>query len=471
MTLRARLFLLIGTLVVILVTAQWWLMRALSAELGTEVDSVALDVSQGVIREIGRTLPQPTPGSTRSVTSEIHTGTGARGTSAVQSSSGGDKPQPGVARVIVLSSEEATTPSSAPLHQKTFYEYHVVLSGTPQERDKHELVLHGPDQARVVPIPKGRIEQRVTSFSRKLIAGALGLLSFGLLASALIAQKVTAPLRNLRKAAQQLEHGELGVQIEGPSASEVGEAVQAFNRMSKQLRHLEDQARKLQEERHLAELSEVARGLAHALRNPLNTVGLAVEELGRRAAEPGTEELVATARIEISRIDTSLRSFLALSSAGREAATGPISMTALCRDVVLEALQNSRGRITIELDEPPGDEASIRAVSPEVRAAIQAVILNAVEATTDGGSVRVRLESDEKAVRVQVEDEGSGLPAEVREKLFQPHVTTKPNGCGMGLYLAERIISGRYGGRVTIADRDPCGTCAVIELPREQEPS
>ncbi|MBI2837388.1 MAG: HAMP domain-containing histidine kinase [Acidobacteria bacterium] len=468
MTLRARLFLLIGTLVVVLVTAQWWFMRALSTELGEEVDSVALTVGQGVMREIGHILPKAAPGSTVSVTSEIHTGTDGQVTSTVRSSSGESKLQSGAPRVIVLSSEEQTSAGSSPPQKKILYEYHVVLSGTPREGDHHELVLQGPHQARVVPIPKSRIEQRVTSFSRKLIGGTLGLLSFGLLMSALIAHKVTAPLRNLRRAAQQLERGELGVQATGASASEVGETVQAFNRMSKQLQHLEGEARKLQDERHLGELSEVARGLAHALRNPLNTVGLAVEELGRRATDTGSEELVATARSEISRIDSSLRSFLALSSTGREAATASVSMIALCRDVVLEALQNSRGRVSIELDESPGDDPTIRAVSTEVRAAIQAVILNAVEATNDGGSVRVSLESDEGTVRVRVEDEGAGLPANVRAKLFQPHVTTKANGCGMGLYLAERIVSGRYGGRVTIADRSPRGTRAVIELPREQ---
>ena len=70
---------------------------------------------------------------------------------------------------------------------------------------------------------------------------------------------------------------------------------------------------------------------------------------------------------------------------------------------------------------------------------------------------------------MEVEDDGPGLPASVRERLFQPHVTTKSTGAGMGLFLAHRIATSRLGGSLQLDDREGGGTLAVLELPLVQE--
>jgi C4-dicarboxylate-specific signal transduction histidine kinase len=67
-------------------------------------------------------------------------------------------------------------------------------------------------------------------------------------------------------------------------------------------------------------------------------------------------------------------------------------------------------------------------------------------------------------VRVTIDDDGPGLPEEVRARLFTPHLTTKANGSGMGLFLAHRIATARYGGRLELAAREAGGTSAVLEL-------
>jgi signal transduction histidine kinase len=77
--------------------------------------------------------------------------------------------------------------------------------------------------------------------------------------------------------------------------------------------------------------------------------------------------------------------------------------------------------------------------------------------------VTVRVEAlDGTSVRLTVEDEGPGLPSEVRSRLFTPHVTTKPSGSGMGLFLAYRIATARYGGSLVLEERVPRGTRAVF---------
>ena len=81
----------------------------------------------------------------------------------------------------------------------------------------------------------------------------------------------------------------------------------------------------------------------------------------------------------------------------------------------------------------------------------------------------VRVRWDGEVARVEVEDEGAGVPPETMAQLFAPHVTTKPNGSGMGLYLAQRLASTRYGGDVALAPRAARGTRATLRLAGRQE--
>ncbi len=266
--------------------------------------------------------------------------------------------------------------------------------------------------------------------------------------------------------------GELGVEV--PVArparghDEIGVAVDSFNRMSRRLAELDAENRRLAESERLSELSEVARGLAHTLRNPLNALGLSVDALAARAAERGGEgsadELVESSRRQIRRIDGALRSFLALASAG-EAAAERVDLATLVRETALEALQDGGGRVRIDV-EVPADPVAIRAVPAEVKAALQALVVNAVEASAAGGRVVVTLAPRAGGGgRIEVADEGPGLPAGVAARLFEPHVTTKPHGSGMGLFLAHRIAAGRYRGALALAPGEAGrGTRARLEL-------
>jgi signal transduction histidine kinase len=118
-------------------------------------------------------------------------------------------------------------------------------------------------------------------------------------------------------------------------------------------------------------------------------------------------------------------------------------------------------RVDVEAAAP----VPLEAVAAEVKAILQALVVNACEASSAGGRTRVtvRRDSDGRA-RVEVEDEGSGIPPEVRDRLFAPHVTTKPHGSGMGLFLAQRLASGRYGGELELAPRAGGGTRATVRL-------
>lgn len=96
---------------------------------------------------------------------------------------------------------------------------------------------------------------------------------------------------------------------------------------------------------------------------------------------------------------------------------------------------------------------------------VQALVVNAVEASPPGGQVLVRVgRGPGERWWLEVDDEGPGVAPEIRERLFTPHVTTKASGSGMGLFLAQRLAAGRYDGKVELLTRTEGGTRARLEL-------
>jgi signal transduction histidine kinase len=337
------------------------------------------------------------------------------------------------------------------------------------EPDEHggAVFVRGPRLERKLRIPRSTVEATVERFESRLLAGSLALLLTGLMATGFVVHRATRPLGELASAARRVGEGELGVSVEVRRGDEVGEAVTAFNAMSARLVELDSENRRLSDAEHLSELAEVARGLAHTLRNPLNALGLAVERLADERDPERGGELAERCRRQIRRIDGSLRSFLALASAPA-AEPEAVEVGTLAREVALEALQDAGRRVRIDVDAPEPIELS--AVGAELKAMIQALVVNACEASPEDGRValRVRREGD-SGVQVEVEDQGAGVAAEVAGRLFAPHVTTKPHGSGMGLYLARRLATGRYGGDAELAPRTPRGVRATLRLAPRRE--
>jgi signal transduction histidine kinase len=110
----------------------------------------------------------------------------------------------------------------------------------------------------------------------------------------------------------------------------------------------------------------------------------------------------------------------------------------------------------------------VRVVPAAVRAAIGNLVENAVDAAPAGTSVSVTVVTDGDDGVVTISDRGPGLPDEVRQKLYSPHVTTKAGGSGMGLFLARQLVETMNGGRLHVRDREGGGTVAEIRLPLDR---
>jgi signal transduction histidine kinase len=514
MTLRARLFLIFGGLLALVVVGQWLLVGALTQQLAEEMDQVAVAVGRGFLSQIdpervvqlnssSRTASQTIvhrisrdgavpegadsspPSSSLSVDTQVLAGAPTEMPELLPEILAGTAERSG-RKVAVLEVEEADGTSwvqEVVRLQPTTVEVQGDLLGSDDATavftyqlkvdrpgDRPSLSILGPEGGRHIPIPTFGVSRALEEVSRNLFIGTAVLLMVGLVIAGLVAHRISAPLRGLATAARTVGGGSFGTLAPEQGSGEVRDAIVSFNKMSSHLLELSETAQRLRARQHLTELGEVARGLAHTLRNPLNALGLSLEELAGQAQDPEqADELVMGARRQIRRVDDSLRSFLALASeeGGHQEEVDLLSML---QDVALEARQDTSRDVHLDVSGPTSP-VRVVAVAPELRAVVQALLVNAVEASPDGGQVLARVRGTESPLvaRIEIEDEGPGLPAEVRERLFTPHVTTKATGSGMGLYLAQRIASTRYGGQVSLQDRPHGGTLVVLELGHREE--
>ncbi len=542
MSLRMRLFAMMGGLVALLVFAQWWWIRGLTRDLSAEVGEVAVWVGNHVASALVEERRAPCAGSgcseviltTREVARQgdaVTTGERvfvfkrqpndgdrkpkieieARIEDPPTGTSGAPPPSPVVVvdrsldavreklerqgfRVHMGGDDGGETAALVAIHD-------VEIAMIPEDHDPHLVLRFHTNHATSetirasadrttgpasnvrplehrIPIPDGGVEDKIERFSQQLLFGSAGFLGLGLVLAAAIAHRVATPMRRLSEAARRLGDGELGTQVVVVGGdAEVGQAMAAFNQMSSRLAALDAQSRALAARQHLSEIGEIARGLAHTLRNPLNALGLSVDELVAQA--PSTESaqaLSGTARRQIRRIDQGIRSFLTLASQGG-GATEAIDVASLARDVALEASHDAGQRqVTVAVD-VEGHLSPVLGVEAELRAVLQALVVNAVEASPDGSPVQIALRSEQtdegessNALLVEIIDRGPGLASRVRERLFTPHLSTKAHGSGMGLFLAQRIATTRYGGSLALDDRPGGGTRAVLRLfPRREE--
>lgn len=210
----------------------------------------------------------------------------------------------------------------------------------------------------------------------------------------------------------------------------------------------------LQRSERLASLGEIAAGLAHEVKNPLSSIRGAIEIVQSRATPASPEaEFAAIAVRELARIESLLGDFLAYARP-REPQRSPVAIGALIERVlpVLAPVAQQSG-VTLEVA-GAGGLFIVNVDAEQVSQVFFNVILNAIQASKPGsGRVRVDVERAHDAVRVNVADNGRGVPAHMASRIFEPFFTTKAGGTGLGLSIAQRIIAA-HGGSIALTGTD-----------------
>jgi two-component system nitrogen regulation sensor histidine kinase NtrY len=341
----------------------------------------------------------------------------------------------------------------------------------------HAIALNGPDDRTLGILligssrrPYVEVKRRIQSAA--LLVGGAGIL-LAILFSSWAATRVTRPVEQLAEAVRSVAAGNLHTEVEVTSKDEVGDLADAFNRMTREL--LEQKERLIQTER-VAAWRELARRLAHELKNPLFPLQLTVENLVR-AREHSPEmfeeifrESSVTLLAEINNLKQIISRFSEFSKMPQPQLQ-PVQVNDVVRGVarLFQAQPESRNGSAIiyrvELEE---GLAPIAADPELVHRALSNLVLNAMDAMPQGGTLTLRTKGDLGLVRIEVDDSGGGLTPEECERLFTPYYTSKQHGTGLGLAIVQSVISD-HGGTINVRSQPGHGTKFLIELPRNLE--
>jgi two-component system, NtrC family, nitrogen regulation sensor histidine kinase NtrY len=310
--------------------------------------------------------------------------------------------------------------------------------------------------------------------SAALMVGGGGIL-LAILLSSWAAARVTRPVEQLAHAAQQVATGNWNARVDASGKDELAQLAGSFNRMTAEL--LGQQERLVQAER-VAAWRELARRLAHELKNPLFPLQLTVENLVRaRQQNPEQFEEVfressRTLLAEIANLKGIIGRFSEFSKMPQPQLQR-VQVNEVIRGVVqlfqaqLEA--PGRAKINWELQLDPQLEP-VAADAELLHRAISNLVLNAMDAMPQGGGLTLRTRDEDGKVLIEVVDTGSGLTPEECERIFTPYYTSKQHGTGLGLAIVQSVVSD-HGGRIRVQSEPGRGTTFVVELPRGLNPA
>jgi signal transduction histidine kinase len=364
------------------------------------------------------------------------------------------------------SSQEMSMPvrwSSDRADEEVFHA--IPLRGVGKDRPLLGILLIGQSRRSYVELSR-RIRDAA------LLAGAGGIV-LAILLSSWAAARVTRPVEQLAGAAQDVASGNWATRVQVSGHDEVAQLANSFNQMTTEL--LAQKERLVQAER-VAAWRELARRLAHELKNPLFPLQLTVENVIRARTQNADQfeevfrESSQTLLAEISNLKGIIGRFSEFSKMPQPQLE-PVDVNQLVRRVaqLFQAQFEAPGKGVIhcrlELDEslPP------IAADPELlRRALSNLVLNALDAMPDGGTLTLRSRREAQKVVIEVGDTGSGLTPEECARIFTPYYTSKQHGTGLGLAIVQSVVSD-HGGTIAVRSQPGKGTAFVIELPERAQ--
>ncbi|MFO7694778.1 MAG: HAMP domain-containing sensor histidine kinase [Vicinamibacterales bacterium] len=311
------------------------------------------------------------------------------------------------------------------------------------------------------------IDREIDALNRRIL---LGVLAFILIGSALgywMAERIADPVNRLQRATARLARGDLDARVVVTSSDELRRLVEAFNSMAAELQR---QQAALERTHRLEAWADMARQVAHEIKNPLTPVQLSAEHLRRVHADRGKplspvlEECVDSilSQVRLLRQIAGEFSSFAASPTPRPVETSPA-------DLVAEVLEPYRAGlpagVTLSVD-VPGNLPDFQVDRSLLGRALTNMIENALHAMPRGGSleIRGRLSAGAHAVILEVRDSGVGMDPAALARIFEPYFSTKAVGTGLGLTIAKRNVE-LHGGTITVESAPGRGTTVHVEIP------
>jgi two-component system nitrogen regulation sensor histidine kinase NtrY len=300
-----------------------------------------------------------------------------------------------------------------------------------------------------------------------IVFGLLGL-AVAIALGVLWSLQVSRPVERIARFSEQVAQGRWDEPLALRGVRELETLVGALDRMRQDLRGYRE--RLVAGERHAA-WSQMARAVAHEVRNPLTPIAVSVADLKRSYDQrhPDFPDILAQAVATIGDEIESLKHILnEFSELGRfpEPQFASCRLSELWVDVeTLYGREIAEGRLVVTR---PAPDAVIRADRNQLRQALVNLIKNGLEAVEAKGRVEVSAHALDGGVEIAVADNGPGLSTEQRARLFVPHVTTKAHGSGLGLTIVDRIVND-HGGSITVDSAEGHGTTFRVRLPLDPQ--
>jgi signal transduction histidine kinase len=271
-----------------------------------------------------------------------------------------------------------------------------------------------------------------------------------------IARGLTAPLREMARAADAMARGEHGQRVAVHGRDEVGRLAEAFNAMSAELEQTDRMRR------------ELVANVSHELRTPLTALQATLENAIDGVEEPDRETLEVMHRqvTRLGRLVTQLLDLSRLESEGVPLDRRPFPAAALLERVRAEAMMHAPEGVDVRIEDSDG--LAIDGDQERVHQVLTNLLDNALRFSPSPGTVTVLARPEGAMVRLEVLDEGPGIPPEQRTQVFERFhrvdAARSKGGAGLGLAIARWIVE-LHGGRIRAEERAPHGTRMVVELP------
>lgn len=330
-------------------------------------------------------------------------------------------------------------------------------------RDIGLKVFEGMNPELHVGIKEERIAQTLRRIKNIVITSTIIITLIGSVLSCILSGFITKPLYKLMSFTHTLSKGEFGKRIDIKSQDEVGKLAETFNNLSGELelyrKKMEESYKQMLRTEKLTALGRLSAGLAHEIRNPLTSIKVLFQTFKDNPSL--TKEDIKVVLSAAEQMDDLLTRFLRFARSDEFNLTD-VYINSIVKHVIklteFQLKDRSIG-LSLELSKLP----PIKADRAMIQQALLNLVLNAIEAMHDGGTLTISSKMENGSAVVSIGDTGSGISEEIKDKIFDPFFTTKGDGTGLGLSIVYNIIN-IHNGEISFESNGK-GTTFTLKIP------
>ena len=347
------------------------------------------------------------------------------------------------------------------VYRETVAGYPFLVAAAPVRVQNRPAILTVP-----LTLRQQELEAQIDELDRRVLLAAVLFIIVGAGIGYWMAERIADPVNRLMKATARIARGDLDARILATSSDEFRRLVEAFNRMAADLLR---QRAELARTHRLAAWADMARQVAHDIKNPLTPIQLNAEHL-RRVHEDRGEPLGPILDQSVTNILTQVKLLRQLASefssfaSSPTAKPAPMSLSELMTDVVEPYRTGLSGRVSIDVDVP----ASLPPLLVDknlLARAVTNIIENALHAMPNGGTLRIDARPlPDGRVQLAIGDTGIGMDRDALARIFEPYFSTRAAGTGLGLTIAKRNTE-LNNGTIEVTSEKGKGTTVTLKLP------